>query len=111
MSVDALKISSGPSAIPPANQANFGNTANRHMCILTYIDHDFRDQMLRDVYNDRSRRVAPSYGFDVVVVLRHAWRAWWLEFGQHLAVLAVLAVALVHRPADAVIAVSALTIC
>src|ERR1035438_7969739 len=110
MSVDALRIFAGPSAIPPANQAGFGNTANRRMCILTYIDHAFRDQVLHDVYNDRSRRVAPSYGFDVVVVLHHAWRAWWLELGQHLAILVVLAVALVHWPVDTVIAVSVLTI-
>jgi len=81
------------------------------MCAGVYLDQAFRDQLLREIYNDRTRRVAPSYGYDLIVVLHDAWRAWWLESVQHAAVLAVLATALVRAPAEAVIALSALAIC
>jgi len=37
------------------------------------------------IYNDRTRRVAPSYDYDLAMVLQEAWQAWWLETAQHLA--------------------------
>jgi len=80
------------------------------MCAGVYLDRAFRDLVLRKVYCDRNRRVAPSYGFDLVPVLVHAWRAWRLEVAQHLMVLAVFAVALVRVPLDAVIAAGVLAL-
>jgi hypothetical protein len=79
---------------------------------LTLIDIDakFRHRVLRDVYNDRVRRVAPSYGCDVVMVVRHAWRAWWLEAAQNLCILAVLAIGMTHSPLATLIAVFVLAI-
>jgi hypothetical protein len=80
------------------------------MCAGACRDHAFRDRLLREIYNSPGRRVAPSYGFDVVLVLEHAWRAWWLEFVQQVMMLSVLVVALISCPAATIIAVSALTI-
>ncbi|SJZ79926.1 hypothetical protein SAMN02745673_01492 [Marinactinospora thermotolerans DSM 45154] len=51
----------------------------RHLCAGTYVDRPFRDLVIRKVHNAPYRRVAPSYGFDLVPVLRHAWHAWALE--------------------------------
>ncbi|AWS41684.1 hypothetical protein DKM19_10305 [Streptosporangium sp. 'caverna'] len=49
--------------------------------------------------------VAPSYGFDLVPVIRHAWWAWSLEMAQHVCVLAVFAIGfLVDPPATFAVA-------
>jgi len=56
------------------------------------------------VYNDTAHMVAPSYGFDLVPVVRHAWRAWLIDTAQHLCVLVIL---LLNPPAGIVV-VSAL---
>ncbi|MGW2143414.1 hypothetical protein ACWCOT_03825 [Nonomuraea bangladeshensis] len=56
------------------------------------------------MYNDTSHMVAPSYGFDLVPVVRHAWQAWLLDMAQHLCVLVIL---LLNPPAGIVV-VSAL---
>ncbi|MDQ7904438.1 hypothetical protein RB614_07860 [Phytohabitans sp. ZYX-F-186] len=49
--------------------------ATRHLCVGAYLDDHFRDRCLRDVYHQKRRFVAPSYGFDVVVVLDQCLRA------------------------------------
>ena len=84
------------SAMPSSNPESFGQTATRRMCAGTYLDRHFRDQILHEVYNKRNRRIAPSYGFDVVPVVTHAWRAWRLETYQHLAILLLLVIAAVR---------------
>lgn len=68
-------------------------SATRHLCAGVYLDRDFRNLVIRNVHNDSRRPVAPSYGFDLVPVVRHAWRAWALEVVLLSAVLAVVAVA------------------
>lgn len=78
-------------------------TADRRLCAGTYLDRDFRDHVLRDIYTERARRVAPSYGFDVIPVLRHAWRAWWLETCQYLLTLLVLGIGMAFRPLELLI--------
>jgi hypothetical protein len=99
-----------PPSAPAVAQALLADAANRRMCAGTYLDREFRDSVLHEVYNDRNRRVAPSYGFDVVLVLRHAWRAWWLETCQQSVVVALLIFACLTVPLDAVIVVGALVI-
>jgi hypothetical protein len=89
---------------------NTDRIASRRLCAGIYHDRDFRDYVLRNIYNARDRRVAPSHGFDLVPVLRHAWRAWWLETCQYLLTLAVLGCWLVLRPLDTCIALDALVI-
>jgi hypothetical protein len=76
----------------------------------TYRDRDFRDHLLRDIYNAYGRRVAPSHGFDLVLVVRHAWCAWWLEVGQQLLLLIAVACWLAMRPLDTFMALDLLVI-
>ncbi|GGV69254.1 hypothetical protein GCM10010277_79310 [Streptomyces longisporoflavus] len=49
--------------------------ATRHLCTGVYVDERFRDLVLDEVCTASHRRVAPSYGFDIVPVMHHAWRA------------------------------------
>jgi hypothetical protein len=84
--------------------------AARRLAAGTYRDRDFRDHVLRDIYNEHTRRVAPSHGFDLVLVIRHAWTAWWLEAGQQLLLLIVLGCWFAVRPLDAFIALDLLVI-
>jgi hypothetical protein len=49
--------------------------ATRHLCAGAYLDDDFRNDVLREVYYQSRRIVAPSYGFDAVPVLGHCLRA------------------------------------
>lgn len=80
-------------------------SATRHLCAGVYLDRDFRNLVIRKVHNDSRRPVAPSYGFDLVPVVRHAWRAWGLEVALLTAVLAVLTVAMVLHHTLAVLTV------
>jgi hypothetical protein len=93
-----------------SSHAGQDGIAGRRLCAGTYLDRDFRGHVLRDIYNARTRRVAPSYGFDVVLVIRHAWRAWWLETCQYLVTLIVLGIGLAFRPLDTLIALDLLAI-
>ncbi|MFH9299484.1 hypothetical protein [Streptomyces sp. NPDC017520] len=51
------------------------SAATRHLCSGVYVDERFRDLVIDEVCTAPYRRVAPSYGFDIVPVMRHAWRA------------------------------------
>jgi hypothetical protein len=74
------------------------NEATRHLCVGTYVDHEYCTEVLRRVYFDGSRRLAPSYGFALPPVLVHAGRAWRLDLGQHVAVVAAATAALIVDP-------------
>ncbi|MFD5698321.1 hypothetical protein [Streptomyces lasiicapitis] len=61
---------------PPAKEAIHEPTAaTRHLCTGVYVDERFRELVINEVCTAPYRRVAPSYGFDVVPVMHHAWRA------------------------------------
>lgn len=61
---------------PPAKESGDEPTAaTRHLCAGPYVDEHFRDLVIDKVCTSPHRRVAPSYGFDIVPVMRHAWRA------------------------------------
>lgn len=81
--------------------------ATRYLCAGVYLDRDFREMVIRRVYNDSKHMVAPSYGFDLVPVVVHAWRAWCLETLRWILILSVLLGGLVRTPA-ATVAVAAL---
>ncbi len=75
-------IAEGPIAEKPiTGEPNSGEAADgptaatRHLCTGVYVDEEFRDLVIDKVCNAPHRRVAPSYGFDVVPVMHHAWRA------------------------------------
>ena len=83
-------ITEGPWPYHASDQAG---AANRRMCAGVYLDSDFRDLVLRSIYCGRNRRVAPSYGFSLIPVTVHAWRAWRLEVAQHVLILAIFVTA------------------
>lgn len=68
--------------------------ATRHLCAGTFLDRKFRDLVLGQVRHGAARRVAPSYGFDLVPVVSQAWRSWWLEIAGQALILAVLVIAI-----------------
>lgn len=76
-----------PEPAEPPDHA--GAQATRHLCVGAYVDRGFRDDV-RAVHRNGRRRIAPSYGFDLVPVVRHARRAWLLEVGQQLAMAVCL---------------------
>ncbi|BAL90421.1 hypothetical protein AMIS_52010 [Actinoplanes missouriensis 431] len=47
----------------------------RHLCAAAYLDEDFRDTAIREVYRQPHRAVAPSYGFTLGPVLGHCVRS------------------------------------
>lgn len=83
-------------AVVPPGTGNYDghidtdSAATRHLCAGVYVDRTFRELIIRRVHNDARHRMAPSYGFDLVPVVRHAWRSWLLDSGQLLAILGVL---------------------
>ncbi|WP_017540956.1 hypothetical protein [Nocardiopsis halophila] len=85
--------------------------ATRHLCAGVYSDRAFSDLVIR-VHNAAHRRLAPSYDFDLVPVMRHAWIARALEASVHLAiVMAVLLPWVTGHPWSAVLVGLALSAC
>ncbi|MFJ3799909.1 hypothetical protein ACIPSJ_26945 [Streptomyces sp. NPDC090088] len=77
---------------PPAQETTPQPTAaTRHLCAGVYVDERFRDLVIDEVCTAPHRRVAPSYGFDIVPVMQHAWRAAALRALPRTAVLAAVA--------------------
>ena len=64
--------------------------ATRHLCTGVHIDESFRDLVLKEVCTAFTRRTAPSYGFDLVPVMRHAWLALHLSTLSRLILIAAL---------------------
>lgn len=60
-------------SLPSVGRA--AGAATRHLCAAPYLDDGFRDWSLREVYYQPRRMVAPSYGFDLILTLRHCLRA------------------------------------
>ncbi|MGH3722229.1 MAG: hypothetical protein ACRDRI_26000 [Pseudonocardiaceae bacterium] len=73
-----------------------------------YLDRAFRDTVIRKVHNDPRHRVAPSYGFDLIPVVEHAWRAWSLETSQQSCIFSVLALGLLANTPATIMAASGL---
>src|SRR5579862_526215 len=74
-------------------QAAFDMPATRHLCAGAYLDRKFRNDVIGKVFCDAAHRTAPSYGFDLVPVVRQAWRAWRLETAGQVLTAAILATA------------------
>lgn len=74
MSITA-HASPSPVSPPPQNHEEETTGATRHLCTGVHIDEDFRDLVIKEVCTAPSRRTAPSYEFDLVPVMRHAWLA------------------------------------
>lgn len=77
---------------PPAQETTLEPTAaTRHLCAGVYVDERFRDLVIDEVCTAPHRRVAPSYGFDIVPVMQHAWRAAALRALARTTVIAAIA--------------------
>ncbi|MFE9247118.1 hypothetical protein [Nocardiopsis sp. NPDC006938] len=74
-----------PDRATPARPAT---GATRHLCSGVYVDEGFRELVIDEVCTAPERRVAPSYGFDHVPVMRHAWWATHLHAFLRLTMLA-----------------------
>jgi hypothetical protein len=99
---------------PPGRDPHYGavrGSAARHMCAGVYLDQGFRDFLIKKVYCDRNRRVAPSYGFSLVPVLLHAWKAWYLQLIQELLVAGIFVAGVAWAPPGAVLAAGILVLC
>ncbi|MGW8526254.1 hypothetical protein [Nocardiopsis sp. NPDC055824] len=73
--------------------------ATRHLCAGVYINEKLRNLVLKQVCTSPHRRVAPSYGFDLVPVMRHAWWASHLSAATRLtAVTATVAPVFLGSP-------------
>ncbi|WP_033303993.1 hypothetical protein [Nocardiopsis alkaliphila] len=64
--------------------------ATRHLCAGVYADEKFRDMVIGEIATASFQRVAPSYGFDLVPVMHHAWRATHLGAVPRIAIVFAL---------------------
>ncbi|MDS1271831.1 hypothetical protein RIF23_16175 [Lipingzhangella sp. LS1_29] len=80
------RVSAPPTtdSVPPTASHT---AATRHLCTGVYIDAAFRDRVLRKVHNSPYKRVAPSYAFDLIPLMRNAWYARLLETALHTALV------------------------
>ncbi|QKV94436.1 hypothetical protein HUT19_23965 [Streptomyces sp. NA02950] len=67
--------------VPVSSSPHTSSEATRLLCAGTYIDDDFRDAVVDELYVHEERSVAPSLGIDAARVLAHALRARRLEAG------------------------------
>jgi hypothetical protein len=79
-------------ALPAKETVDEPTAATRHLCAGVYVDERFRDLVIDEVCTAPYRRVAPSYGFDIVPVMRHAWRAAALSTVLRVALVGAVAV-------------------
>ncbi|GAA1651115.1 hypothetical protein ACFQY4_26505 [Catellatospora bangladeshensis] len=66
------------------------SASTRNLCAGVYLDSRFAQRVLLDAYADRSRHVAPSFGFDVAQVALHARRAWLIDSAQHVVLVGAI---------------------
>lgn len=76
---------------PPQAVAPYASEATRLLCAGAYLDAEYRDRVLDELYLMEHRVAAPSLGFDAARVLAHALRARRVELSWAWAVLGLLA--------------------
>ncbi len=64
-----------PPQHPPPQPPPRKTSATVHLCAGVYLDEEFRNRVLRDVYHRPHRALAPNPGADAVPVVHHALRA------------------------------------
>ncbi|MDR7276411.1 hypothetical protein [Catenuloplanes atrovinosus] len=69
-------------------------TATRHLCAAAYLDDEFRDVTLGEVYHQPRRIVAPSHGFNLVPVIAHCLRARNIAIWRDAAIVVMLGLTL-----------------
>jgi hypothetical protein len=83
--------------MPPSLFPEDPTTATRRLCAAAYLDEDFRDTALREVYRQPHRAVAPSYGFTLGPVLGHCLRARTVALIRDGLVVAILSATALSR--------------
>jgi hypothetical protein len=83
-----------------------GTEATRYLCAGAYLETGYRDAVLNEVLDQRLRAVAPSYGIDIVPVLRHCLRARRREIIRNAVLATVLVLVVFLSPPVAVIVVA-----
>ncbi|MCX5385172.1 hypothetical protein [Streptomyces sp. NBC_00083] len=78
-----------PGALPPVHPSL--SEATRLMAAGTYLDPEYRDAVIDELYVHEERVAAPSLGFDAARVLAHALRARTLELAWSIGMLALWA--------------------
>ncbi|MBB4777263.1 hypothetical protein [Actinomadura livida] len=81
-----------------------GDETTRRLCAAVYQDRELRNLVVNKVLVAFRHRAAPSYGFNLVPVADHAWRAWTLDAVQHVCILAVLGITAASSPPAAITA-------
>jgi hypothetical protein len=59
----------------PGPRAHVDSNVTRLLCAGVHVDPRFCDQVIEELFKQRNRCVAPSYGYDPVAVLAHALNA------------------------------------
>jgi hypothetical protein len=85
---------SDPSALPP-----LASRSTRYLCAAAHIDDSFWTTCLREVYYQSNRAVAPSYGFELLPVLRHCLLARNMAIVRDAVVVGILLAAVSTFPA------------
>jgi hypothetical protein len=62
-------------AVTPRPQADTVSEATRYLCVGAYLDERFANRVLKELFGQTYRAVAPSYGFDVGLVSSHCLAA------------------------------------
>ncbi|WP_069816042.1 hypothetical protein [Streptomyces sp. TP-A0874] len=81
-----------PDTAAPQVDAPYASEATRLLCAGTYLDAEYRDRVIGELYLMEHRVAAPSLGFDAARVLAHALRARRVELVWACGVLGLLTV-------------------
>jgi hypothetical protein len=77
-------------SMPGEPYQGLGLCGDSPLCAGACVDRSFRDLATRKIHNNSARRITPSYGFDLVPVMRRAWRSWYLAPGLQVAIVGCL---------------------
>ncbi|HEU5127501.1 MAG TPA: hypothetical protein VFU12_05875 [Glycomyces sp.] len=96
-----------PPAPPPPPRKS---SATVHLCAGVYLDEEFRNRVLRDVYHRPHRALAPNPGADAVPVVQHALRARRITLVRAAVTLVLALLALVIAPGSILAAIAILMV-
>jgi hypothetical protein len=72
----------------------------RYLAAATYLDEDFRDDVIVQTLRERYRFIGPAYGVDIASVVRHALASRWLSRRRDLILTALIVIGVwaLHLP-------------
>jgi hypothetical protein len=97
-----------PSESPDPRRTSSG--ATRYLCCGAELDEEFCTTVLNELFTQPKRAVAPSYGIDLVPIVKHCVKARRRRTIRDLALLAVVLLELILFPVPTLIAVLAAAI-